>query len=187
MSNKVEEAAAVYGTPPMAADLAALERVIAALRPSVSSLLEVVRRYSATQGTAPSELPALQAEVARRATAAEAEVLSKAGPLLSSETLARRLGLTRQAVNERKKSGQLLAVSLSGRRGDFFPEFQLDGGAVRPWIPALLKNATAGWEALAFLTARRASLGGESHLERLRRGREGAAEALLADADALLR
>ncbi len=168
-----------------APDMEALARVIRRFNPPVGALARIFASYSSAHPVAESDRPELQRALLERGTAAQQALLQRAGRLLTSEEMGARLGnITRQAVHERKENRRLLAVRFSNRRGDFFPEFQLDGAAVRPWIPGLMARIPDGWSALAFLTAAREDLGGESHLDRLLKNVPGAVEAMLADADA---
>jgi hypothetical protein len=91
--------------------------------------------------------------------------LKTAGRLLTSEEIKERLGLaSRQTIHNLKLKGKILSISFENRRGDYFPEFQLDGAGIREWIPELLHRIPDTWSALAFLTARRTDLGGVSFL-----------------------
>ena len=118
------------------------------------------------------------------ASAAQARILQAAGGVLSSQAATELLGYeSRQTTNNKKHSGELLAVSFRNRRSDFFPRCQFDGAQVKPWIPELLKRIPNGWRALAFITARSEDLGGLSWLDVLREEPAKVKE-LLIDADA---
>lgn len=164
---------------------ATLFGVVTQVRPSIAQLARVFGAYLATHPAQPQELPALQDVLLQRGTAAQTEILARIdSALLSTSDVEKRLGIRRQSVNERKKNGQLLAIAFQGRRGDFFPDFQFDGAAVRLWVPELLERISDGWSALSFLSAGRKDLNGRSHLERIQASVAGAIEAMLEDADA---
>ena len=111
------------------------------------------------------DLTSLRSALKRRGTEAQNRILEAAGDLLTSEEIAARLGYSsRQTAHNKKVKRQLLALSLPNRKGDFFPAFQLDGSAIRAWIPELLQRIPESWSALSFLTARREQLNGESFL-----------------------
>jgi len=106
------------------------------------------------------------------------EALAAAGGALSSTEAARQLGISRQAVEKRRRANALLAVRLGG---DWrYPRCQFDEarGEVVAGLPKLLgAYARAGpWVALDFLLASDEALGGETPLQVLRR--EGLTRAL---------
>ena len=99
------------------------------------------------------------------------ETLAAAGGALSSTEAAQQLGISRQAVEKRRRANALLAVRLGG---DWrYPRCQFDeaGGEVVAGLPKLLGAfAEAGpWVALDFLLAPDDALGGETPLQVLRR------------------
>jgi hypothetical protein len=162
----------------------ALAQVIRRFNPPVGTLARIFASYARTHPVKESDLAELQSALIERGTAAQQVILRRSGKLLSSEELGNRLGrISRQAVNERKENGKVLAISFANRRGDFFPEFQLDGSSVRPWIAQLLARIPDGWSALSFLTAGREEFEGESHLQRILKNVPGAIEAMISDAD----
>jgi hypothetical protein len=114
----------------------------------------------------------------------QAELVKAAGGLLTSEEVTELLGYgSRQTTNNKKHSGELLAISFPNRRGDFFPRCQFDASQVQPWIPELLKRIPNGWSALAFLNARYENLDGLSWLQAIRKD-PSRSEELFAAADA---
>lgn len=58
-----------------------------------------------------------------RGVAARADILGSEGGTLSVEQVAEHLGITRQAVDKRRRAGRLLALS-TGRRGYAYPAWQ---------------------------------------------------------------
>src|SRR5262249_48348804 len=113
-----------------------------------------------------NDLNSLRSALKRRGTETQNKILEAAGDLLTSEEIAARLGYTsRQTPHNKKVRRQLLALSVPNRKGDFFPAFQLDGGAIRDWIPELLERIPESWTALSFLTAGREQFNGESFLK----------------------
>ena len=111
------------------------------------------------------------APLAARNAEHRSETLAAAGGALSSTEAARLLGISRQAVEKRRRANTLLAVRLGG---DWrYPRCQFDEarGQVVAGLPKLLVAfAQAGpWVALDFLLASDEALGGETPLQVLRR------------------
>ncbi len=111
--------------------------------------------------------------------AAERERLSgEAGGLLSADDAGRALGgISRQAVDKRRRNRQLLGVRIGH---DWrYPAAQIgrDGEAVRGLAFVLEGLAALGpWAQLAFLLAEDDALGGNTPLDALRRGGSAADE-----------
>jgi hypothetical protein len=75
-----------------------------------------------------------------RGAAAKQEMLQAAGGCLSSGDVARLLGKTVSAVNQRRARNQILAVPLSG--GEWgFPASQFSSGDLRPGIAEIVSSA----------------------------------------------
>ena len=168
-------------------DASVAQRVLDALNLSAGEMTNLWAAYVSAHPPTERDLPQLKEALEKRATDAQAGILRRMSDLtvnlLSAEEIAGRMGIgSRQGVNKRK-GRDLIGVSFANRRGDFFPDFQLDGGTVRPWVKELLGRIPDTWSALAFLTARRESLEGESHLQRVLAGTDGAVETMLAAAD----
>lgn len=102
---------------------------------------------------------------------ARKKLVDLAGGLLSSEDAAMALGLTRQAVEKRRRAGRLLSLSL-GRRGYRYPAFQFADGATLTGLERVLDALTGrdAWTQLAFFLNRRVDLANQSPVTRLRRG-----------------
>jgi hypothetical protein len=151
---------------------------------SAGDLAEVIASYLRDHPAQPNELKAWRGALKKRGTSAQIEILKSTGRLLTTQDVGQQLHLdSRTSVNNLKHKGRLLAVSFQNRRGDYFPEFQFDGAAVREWIPELLTRIPDGWSALSFLTARRPELNGGSFLAAIQKDSSKAVE-VLAAADA---
>jgi hypothetical protein len=100
------------------------------------------------------------------------EMLRTAGGALTSEQVAEVLNLSRQAVDKRRSSNQLLALT-QGRRGYSYPGFQFDEGKTLSGLEDVLKALSAldPWMQLNFFTSPIERLGGKTPIEDLREGR----------------
>ncbi len=99
----------------------------------------------------------------------KAELAARAGGLLNVQQAAQLLGITRQAVDKRRREGKLLAVP---RRGDFhYPPAQFADGEVIAGLRDVLAaiGLQGPWGTLAFLVAPDDELEGESPLQWLKR------------------
>ena len=140
-------------------------QLLARFNLSAGDLADVFASYLTIHPPKENDLDSLRGALKKRGTNSQIEVLKTAGCLLTSDKIKARLGLaSRQTIHNLKLKGKILAISFENRRGDYFPEFQLDGASIREWIPELLKRIPDAWSALAFLTARRTDLGGVSFL-----------------------
>src|SRR5450759_780219 len=79
-------------------------------------------------------------------------LLQAEGGTLSAEQVATRLGLTRQAVDKRRRAGRLIALN-TGRRGFAYPAWQFESVRVLAGIEAVLTDLTVrdGWMQTAFI------------------------------------
>lgn len=151
---------------------------------SAGDVAEVFTSYLTLRPPADGDLGSFRDALKKRGTQAQIKILKAAGPLLTSEEIREKMGLeSRQTINNHKRNKNLLSISFSNRKGDYFPAFQLDGHEVRPWVPQLLRRVGDGWSALSFLTARRRDLEGASYLEEVLRNPESIST-MLAAADA---
>jgi hypothetical protein len=123
-------------------------------------------------GDAVASLDPLSDALARGATA-KRDLVEVAGGALGAEEAGRLLGITRQAVDKRRRAGALLAV----RIGDDwrYPACQFDeagpGGVVAGLPEVVQAMAAAGpWATLDVLLAADGALGGASPLAVLRSG-----------------
>jgi hypothetical protein len=148
---------------------------------SAGEVAEIFAVYLLRHPAKEEDLERLRSALRAGANDAQAQLVQAAEGVLSSEEVTKLLGYgSRQSTNNKKRNGELLAVSFLNRRGDYFPRCQFDGAQVKPWIPELLKRLPNGWSALAFLTARSEDLGGRSWLEVLREAPSKATELLIA-------
>jgi len=143
----------------------------------VGSLAQLLSR-SDMVGSAVTELdplvPALARSVEHRRT-----LLELAGGVLSADQAGRMLGISRQAVDKRRRAGTLLAV----REGSDwrYPACQFDQGEVISGIADVVRGFTeaGAWIALDFLLAPDTVLGGRSPLAALRAGEREAVQRLI--------
>ena len=107
-----------------------------------------------------------------RGLRAKEELLAAEGGTWPAEQVARHLRLTRQAVDNRRKSGRLIGLDV-GRRGFAYPVWQLASNGVLPGLEAVLAAMTvrAPWDQMVFFLSGDPRLGGERPLDVLRRGR----------------
>jgi hypothetical protein len=107
--------------------------------------------------------------LARNAEFREA-LLRRAGGALSTEEAERLLGITDQALDERRRAGTLLAIR---EGGDWrYPACQFEQGDVVPGLAEVVRGlAEAGpWVTLDFLLAPDTVLGGRTPLQALQTG-----------------
>ena len=118
------------------------------------------------------------AEAMARGAAAKEELLRSAGGALAAGTVARALGISRQAVDKRRRRGALLAVP-SGSGDHLYPACQFtESGGVLSGLDEVLAafEVRDPWVQLAVLLGAAPSLDGRSAVEALREGDvEGAA------------
>ncbi len=102
-------------------------------------------------------------------------LLASEGGTLTAEEAAQILGVSRQAIDNRRKRGGLLAVQL-GRRGYRYPAWQFSADGVLPGLRETLKALAdySPWIQLAFLRNDNGWLDGRRPLDALRAGDVGA-------------
>src|SRR5580692_6487713 len=100
----------------------------------------------------PSDGPLVKARL--RGAIAMRELLSDDGGALTGPQVAELLGISRQAVDKRRKAGQVLAVELP-RRGLLYPAWQFEP-KVRPHVEAVLAALRAhdAWAQARFFVTR---------------------------------
>lgn len=134
----------------------------------VGSLAQLLSR-SEVVGLAVTDLdplaPALARNVAHRQT-----LLALAGGALSADEAGRIIGITRQAIDKRRRAGALLAV----REGSDwrYPACQFADGEVVAGLPDVTRSLSSvgPWVALDFLLAPDTVLAGRTPLEALKAG-----------------
>lgn len=99
------------------------------------------------------------------------QLLDLGGGVYTAEQMAVVLGISRQAVDNRRKRSKLLAVTL-GRRGNFYPTWQIHEGRVLEGLAVVLAELhdRDPWTQLAFMLNPNTWLDDETPLEVLRRG-----------------
>ena len=114
--------------------------------------------------------PLAKAEL--RGALAQRELLAEGGGALSAADVAKVLGISRQAVDKRRKTRQLLAVELP-KRGLLYPAWQFShAGAVLSGIPQILDalREDDAWAQLRFFVSGNDGLAGARPVDRLRAG-----------------
>lgn len=133
---------------------------------------------------APTHTPGYEAAVA---SGAEFRTrIFKSSEMMSSDALARSLGVSRETVNSRRNEGSLLGLT-NGTRVVRYPAWQLEG-QVLPVMPELLRilNNFDAWAVYLFITQESPLLDGRSPLEALRAGdRDRVLDAAKSYADAM--
>lgn len=102
------------------------------------------------------------------------EIAALAGEMLSSAQVSTHLGISRQAIDKRRKTGKLLAVRVGSDW--LYPAFQFERGEVMPGFPAVLQ-AYAGvdpWVVIDAVLAPDDALGGRCLMDAIRAGDEAA-------------
>jgi hypothetical protein len=124
----------------------------------------------------PEALAALQAddplaEARLRGLEARTFLVSAEGGTITAGQVAARLGLSRQAVDKRRRVGRLIALHL-GRRGYAYPAWQFDSRGVLPGLEAVLAELRVRdpWMQAAFFLSGDPRLDGAAPLDQLRRG-----------------
>ena len=103
------------------------------------------------------------AQARLRGITARQQLIDMAGGVLSSDQAADALGLTRQAVDRRRRAGKLPAIS-AGKRGYRYPAFQFASGGVLPGLETVLNALEPHdpWMQLSFFVNPSSDLDGES-------------------------
>jgi hypothetical protein len=98
-------------------------------------------------------------------------MLEVSGGALSSEQVAEVLGISRQAVDKRRSSNQLLALT-QGRRGYSYPSFQFEDGKTISGLEEVLGQLRSldPWMQMVFFTSPNERLGGKTPIESLQKG-----------------
>jgi hypothetical protein len=124
----------------------------------------------------PEALPALRqgdplAAARLRGLLARSRILEADGGPFTVDQVAKSLGISRQAVDKRRRAGKLLGLD-TGRRGYLYPSWQFTSDGVLPGLETVLRNLTIHdpWMQAAFFLNGSYYLDGESPLAELRRG-----------------
>jgi biotin operon repressor len=98
-------------------------------------------------------------------------LLEASGGTLSAEQTAEILGLSRQAVDKRRRQGRLIGLT-QGRRGYAYPAWQFENGRTLPHLEKVLDvlRGHDPWMQMAFFLSRNDRLNGKSPLEALHKG-----------------
>lgn len=101
------------------------------------------------------------------------ELLEADGGPLTATQAAALLGLSRQAVDKRRRAGRLIGLRV-GRRGYAYPAWQFARGATLPGLEDVLADLRGHdpWMQVAFMLNGNTWLGGAAPMAELRRGRE---------------
>jgi hypothetical protein len=131
-----------------------------------------VRALQSPEALAPLKTvdPLLDARL--RGIAARQRLVEGHGGALTADEVAKLLNITRQAVDKRRRNGQLLAVEL-GRRGYYYPAWQFGESGTLPGLENVLKALTDDdpWMQLAFFIAPNPRLDGRAPYQALAGGR----------------
>jgi len=100
------------------------------------------------------------------------QVLEAEGGTLSAEQMARRLHLTRQAIDLRRRNHRLIGLPV-GRHGYRYPAWQLGPAGIWPWVPQVIDALAPHdpWQQVFFLLSPHPDLKGKTPLNALRAGR----------------
>jgi hypothetical protein len=148
------------------ADESSLQRAVAAPT-DAGALARAISDYSGGSG-AVEDLDPLAALIARGAEQ-KVELLKHAGGALPVSNVAKLLGISRQAVDKRRREGKLLAIP---RGADYvYPACEFADDGVVPGLAEILGQfgLQRSWAALAFLVTPDDQLGGLSPLKALQR------------------
>jgi hypothetical protein len=100
------------------------------------------------------------------------KLLEEHGGTLSAGQIGQMLGITRQAVDKRRRSRTLLALNM-GRHGYRYPVWQLTRSGPLPGLEDVLQALEPhdGWMQIAFFVSKNPRLGDETPVDMLRAGK----------------
>jgi hypothetical protein len=106
-----------------------------------------------------------------RGLRARERMLSEEGGTLTSAEMAAALGITRQAVDHRRRTGKLIGLNV-GRRGYLYPAWQVGPRGVLDGLPDVLAvmEDDDPWTHIIFMLGHNQWIDGERPLDALRRG-----------------
>lgn len=141
----------------------------AAASTNVQAVLRVLEAPEMVDRTDPEQIL-----VAARTRGLEArqQLLDAEGGAWTVDQVASHLGLTRQAVDKRRKAGKLLALTV-GRRGYLYPAWQFARHGVLPGWETILRGLVAHdpWAQVIFMLSPSDRTGDQRPLDALRHGR----------------
>jgi hypothetical protein len=99
------------------------------------------------------------------------QMLKSAGGTLTAERVAEHLGISRQAVDKRRSSNSLLALT-QGKRGYSYPSFQFQEGKTLPGLEEVLGDLSSldPWMQLNFFTSPNERLDDKTPIKALQNG-----------------
>lgn len=171
-SNPVRSAFAARAINAIAALIGQTEPKMLVEITSASSDIEVLIRALVNHGE--SEAARVQSPVLAsrlRGIAMRDKLFRAAGGLLPVSKVAAILGISRQAVDKRRKADQLLAVSV-GKRGYLYPACQFEDEKIIEGVAEILPkmNTLSSWSALRFLVNVNDRLEGRTPIQALHQG-----------------
>lgn len=147
------------------------ERSLANIAGATSDYLVLVKALQQPEVAAifKEDDPLLPARL--RGLEARQQILEAEGGTMTVSEVASMLGITRQAVEKRRKAGKLIALSL-GQRGYAYPRWQFDADRVLPGLDAVLHELEMpdGWGQVGFLLSPNTRLKRRRPLDVLRAG-----------------
>ena len=136
-----------------------------------TDFLVALEALSSAPGTSQliADDPLLAAKI--RGLKRKKQMLEASGGALSSEQVAKVLGISRQAVDKRRSSNQLLALT-QGRRGYSYPSFQFEDGRTIRGLEEVLAHLKSldPWMQMVFFTSPNERLGRKTPIESLQKG-----------------
>ena len=140
-------------------DLGALVRALA----SQEALHELLEDLKQAEPLAPAFLRGIEAK--RR-------VLEENGGVLTSEQVAEKIGISRQAVEKRRQAGKLVAVS-TGRHGNLYPVWQFERSRVLAGLSEALAQLSGHdeWSQVIFFISKNPRLKDRTPIEMLKAGK----------------
>ena len=162
----------------ISANVSAKDLADALAAPTDAGSLAQLLSHSEMVGSAVTDLDPLVPALARNVEHRQ-QLLARAGGAVSADEAGRILGISRQAVDKRRRGGALLAV----REGSDwrYPACQFDQGEAIAGIADVVRGFSAAgpWIALDFLLAPDAVLGGRTPIAVLRAGERDAVARLV--------
>ena len=106
-----------------------------------------------------------------RGIEAKRRLIGENGGVLSAEQIAQKLGVTRQAVEKRRRAGRLVALT-TGCHGYRYPSWQFSDGRTLPGLEKVLRALASHdeWMQTAFFVSRNPLLNNQTPVEMLANG-----------------